>query len=281
MEVGCLPESIADLIRLLAFFAMLAASVAIAVSKIRGVLKRGPVDRLLREARVVGDRVLLEAPSLFVKGVVGVTVAKGAGVSAVLRVKYKATGPAEEKSWLPLSEVCSQPPILRVSEGLLHFELPAFYAVSGSCRGLLVACFDTSGARLKNSIEALLEQGYLRGSLRVEGGLARARLEYSGPSATSVAGAQGSFVLELCVEGFYVRGCSELAELNRPGVVEKTYKYPVAKKLLVGAVTGEGLEGLAELAETQVGVLGFNNAYLRLARKKWLSKKPLRVVRAA
>lgn len=255
---------------------MVSALLAALSSIMRRTTKRCARKSILENVNLHGDRVVFPEQVKFVRGVLGLVGVKGAGgLNAVLKVDVAKTGVLEERSWLSVTEVCWAPPTVKVLYGSeVHAEIPAYVVVNGVYKGTVVACVDTGLVRSRADFEVHSEYGYFKGSYRAEKGHARVALNWAQHWITT----SGIAILEVCFNGLYVKGCVELIKLEKPGFQSREFNYSLLRKVFIGNIRGEGLEHIADLADSMPGILAPAGSVLKLSFKTGFGKKVVKEV---
>lgn len=255
---------------------MVSALLATLSSILSRTAKRCAGRSVLENISLHGDRVVFPEQVKFVRGVLGLVGVKGAsGLNAVLKVNVVKTGAIEERSWLSVNEVCWSPPTVKVLYGSeVHAEIPAYVVVNGAYKGVVVACVDTGLVKSRADFEVHSDYGYFKGSYKAEKGYLRVALSW----AKHWVARKGIAVLEVCLTGFHVKGCTEVLKLEEPGFRVRELNYTLTKKVFIGNIKGEGFEEVAELASVIPGVLATAGSVLRLSFKTTLGRRTVKEV---
>lgn len=275
VEKAYLGMEFRNIISIILLVLMLATLSLVVYTMLRRTLRRYVGKEILRKMHVHGEGVVFPEQVKLVKGIIGLVAVKGLGTNVVLKVDITRIGNPEDRLALTATDICWRPPTVRVFFGKeVYADLPGYVVLNGTYRGLIVTCIDTGLIKSRADIEVLDKYGYFKGYYRAEKGIVKAMLNWVQTQSTIPV--NGKVVMEICVKGYHVKGCTEVAELSEPGTTTVEHNYMIYRKILVGNLLGEGLEEVAELANIPLGLIAMPGAIVRLGFKTSIRKRTIK-----
>lgn len=190
----------------------------------------------LREYVVVDERnIVLNEKYLFEKGEVLIASPQRTMIRGYTHaVKWRGEKTFFETNLLSLHDLCSRPPFIFKEKRYFNVFLPAVRIRGGKLDGLIIACFNTNQFHAYSQSSIVYNSGFAKSEVFIKPGHIRVKVEWMRiiPSIEDESTRRETLLIKLCrtVKPFL---CIELAEIDKPGVIEIKETFPKITKVII------------------------------------------------